>query len=170
MNVNEASGYWEVNIDDITLNDRPQSVCASCRVAVDTGTSQLAGPTDVIEKLQDLIDIHSDCSNFDTLPKLGFVVDSHPLNLEPRDYVDRASHGTSCSLSLMALDVPPPKGPLFVLGIPFLQRYYTVYDAAQSRVGFAVARHVGVAPASLATIAIHNKASELSSFRGVIHE
>merc|ERR1719171_3245149 len=65
------------------------------------------------------------------------------MNLEPKDYVDKDASGHSCDVSLMSLDVPPPKGPLFVFGIPFLQKYFTVYDEAAKKVGFAVARHSG---------------------------
>jgi len=137
--VSRSSGYWEVKIDDITLGDQEQNLCQDCRVAVDTGTSQLAGPTDITDKLTSLLDVKDDCSNFDSLPKLGFVIGGHILNLEPRDYVDKAF--SSCSLSLMALDVPPPKGPLFIFGIPFLQKFYTVYDQAEKKVGFALAKH-----------------------------
>lgn len=45
----------------------------------------------------------------------------------------------------MALDVPPPKGPLFIFGDPFLRRFVTIFDrsggGSGSRVGFAVAKH-----------------------------
>jgi len=41
----------------------------------------------------------------------------------------------------MPLDVPPPKGPLFVFGVPFLQKFYTVYDEGNRRIGFGVAKH-----------------------------
>jgi len=141
------TGYWQVAIEDITLDDKKQNVCENCKVAVDTGTSMLAGPTEVIAKLRELLAVQSNCGNFDHLPKLGFVVQGRILNMMPEDYVDRS--GNSCRLSLMTLNVPPPKGPLFIFGIPFLQRYYSVYDRAQQRVGFAVANHVDDVPPGL---------------------
>jgi len=150
VDVSSPSGYWEVQIDDITLNNKPQSLCEDCRVAVDTGTSQLAGPTDVIEELQKILNVNQDCANYRDLPELGFVIGKHVLNLSPRDYVEKK--GNACDVSLMALNVPPPKGPLFVFGIPFLQKYFTVYDHAHSRVGFAVAKHAGETPPSLVSL------------------
>eukprot|EP00448_Togula_jolla_P013727 CAMPEP_0170572328 /NCGR_PEP_ID=MMETSP0224-20130122/2157_1 /TAXON_ID=285029 /ORGANISM="Togula jolla, Strain CCCM 725" /LENGTH=423 /DNA_ID=CAMNT_0010894809 /DNA_START=47 /DNA_END=1318 /DNA_ORIENTATION=- len=133
------SGYWEVQMDDVTLDDHPQQLCIDCYAAVDTGTSELAGPSEVIAVLGDKLNVKEDCSNFHLLPKLGFIVAGHILNLQPRDYVDR--EGGRCSVALMPLDVPPPNGPLFVFGIPFLQRFYTVYDTDSRRIGFGVAKH-----------------------------
>merc|ERR1740129_1283504 len=49
----------------------------------------------------------------------------------------------------MNYNVPPPQDPIFVLGIPFLERYYTVYDEPNNRVGFAVAHHKGRMPEAL---------------------
>lgn len=142
--VTGTAGYWEVMIEDITLDNKKQGICKDCRVAVDTGTSQLAGPTDIIRQLSSALDVMTDCSNFDSLPKLGFIIGGRILSLLPREYV--SNEGSYCDVSLMDLDVPPPKGPLFVFGIPFLQKYYTVYDHANSKVGFAVARHKGQEP------------------------
>jgi len=139
--VSRPTGYWQVQIKDITLNDQKQNICADCQVAVDTGTSELAGPTDVINDLESKLAVKSDCSNFNSLPNLGFVVDNHILNLEPKDYIDQTPG--DCRVSLMKLDVPPPNGPLFVFGIPFLQKFYTVYDRNKEQVGFAVAKHAG---------------------------
>lgn len=140
--VSRSSGYWEVRIDDITLNNERQQLCQDCHVAVDTGTSQLAGPSSIIQELKGKLNVNSDCVNYDKLPNLGFVIGDNVLNLAPKDYVDK-SGSNYCDLSLMALDVPPPKGPLFVFGIPFLQKFFTVYDHANNKVGFAVAKHHG---------------------------
>lgn len=143
-------GYWEVGIEDITFDNKKQGLCQDCKVAVDTGTSQLAGPSELITEIRSKLQVNSDCSGFDTLPKLGFIVGGRVLNLMPSDYVDRST--TSCELSLMSLDVPPPNGPLFVFGIPFLQRFFTVYDHENARVGFAVAKHTKPGPLGLLSL------------------
>eukprot|EP00419_Tripos_fusus_P056203 CAMPEP_0172804930 /NCGR_PEP_ID=MMETSP1075-20121228/5494_1 /TAXON_ID=2916 /ORGANISM="Ceratium fusus, Strain PA161109" /LENGTH=238 /DNA_ID=CAMNT_0013643589 /DNA_START=9 /DNA_END=725 /DNA_ORIENTATION=- len=150
--VGGTSGYWEVKIEDITFNEKKQSICQDCRVAVDTGTSMLAGPTDTMANLRRLLDVKSNCSNYDQLPKLGFIIGGHILALNPRDYVGKQGQ-SYCTVSLMNLDIPPPRGPIFIFGIPFLQRYYSVYDEPNRRVGFAVARHKGQQPEVLVEVA-----------------
>merc|ERR1719420_807693 len=132
--------YWQVKIEDITFNNTPTGLCeGSCQVAVDTGTSMLAGPSDLVDKLNDKLAAKEDCSNFASLPQLGFQIGDRVLNLDPEDYMDKSDG--DCSFSLMALDVPPPKGPLFIFGDPFLRRFVTIYDRTGPRVGFAVANH-----------------------------
>jgi|Transcript_93375 saccharopepsin len=150
--VTKDSGYWQVQIEDITINNKKQSLCNDCQVAVDTGTSQLAGPTDVINDLSGRLNVKSDCSNYKSLPDLGFVIGENILNLKPQDYVDKGPDG--CQVSLMPLDVPPPNGPLFIFGDPFLRKYYTAYDSANKRVGFATARHMDMPADAAATLLV----------------
>ncbi|CAK0814886.1 unnamed protein product, partial [Prorocentrum cordatum] len=142
--VSRDTGYWEVRVTDITINNHPQDLCTDCYVAVDTGSSCLAGPGGLMQKLVTRLDVKDDCSNFHELPNLGFLIGGQILNLEPNDYVDKVPE--SCQVSLMTVDIPPPKGPLFIFGIPFLQKFYTVYDGVNKQVGFAVAKHVGDGP------------------------
>merc|ERR1719261_2458102 len=139
--VSRDTGYWQGQIEDITINNKKQSLCQDCQVAVDTGTSQLAGPTDVINDLSKRLNVKSDCSNYKDLPNLGFVMGDNILNMKPQDYVAKGSDG--CEVSLMPLDVPPPNGPLFIFGDPFLRKYYTSYDRENNKVGFATAQHMG---------------------------
>merc|ERR1719453_258302 len=147
-------GYWQVEMEDIAIGNKRQTLCGvkdsskagvpRCQVAVDTGTSLLAGPTDIINALIDRLAVADDCANYKKLPDLGFIVEGHILNLKPEDYVDKSQDG--CSVALMTLDIPPPKGPLFIFGDPFLRKFYTVYDREGLRVGFALAKHPGVDP------------------------
>jgi len=131
-------GYWQVEMEDVTIGKEMQNLCnGHCQVAVDTGTSLLAGPTDVVGALIQRLAVAEDCSNFFSLPDLGFKLGGQALILSPEDYVDRDGH--SCSVALMSMDVPPPRGPLFIFGDPFLRKYYTVYDRENLQVGFALA-------------------------------
>lgn len=139
--VNKMS-YWQIAIDDVTFDNVKQKICSGCQVAVDTGTSLLAGPSSVVESLGNKLNVKEDCSNFESLPMLGFAVGDRVLNMRPDDYIDKGADG--CSVSLMTLDVPPPKGPLFVFGDPFLRRFLTVYDRDGPQVGFAVAQQPGM--------------------------
>lgn len=133
-------GYWQVEMADIAIGNKAQHLCkGGCQVAVDSGTSLMAGPTETINKLIETLNVAPNCSNYNELPRLGFVVGGHILNLEPSEYVDKGEDG--CNVALMALDIPPPKGPLFIFGDPFLRKFYTVYDRDRLHVGFAVAKH-----------------------------
>jgi len=133
--------YWQVGVEDITFDGSKTGLCGAsgCQVAVDTGTSMLAGPTNLVDRLSNKLGARDDCSNFASLPNIGFKIGDKILNLSPDDYMDN-SNG-ECSFSLMSLDVPPPKGPLFIFGDPFLRRFATIYDRTGPRVGFAVAKH-----------------------------
>jgi hypothetical protein len=132
--------YWQVAVKDITFDNLDTKLCGAqgCQVAVDTGTSMLAGPPSLVSALQQKVGAKDDCSNYDALPKIGFRVGNKILNLAPEDYMDRDT--TGCSFSLMPLDVPPPRGPLFIFGDPFLRRFVTIYDKSGPHVGFAVAK------------------------------
>merc|ERR1719436_2100772 len=104
-------------------------------------------------KLSSKLNVDTNCDNFDKLPKLGFIIGGRILHVNPSDYVDKT--GSYCDVALMNLDVPPPKGPLFVFGIPFLQKYYTVYDHNTQKVDFAVAQHSGEVAEVLVEIEPH---------------
>lgn len=147
--------YWELKLKDILVGGVPQNVCGNhtCKIVVDTGTSLLTGPTLHIRKLIDLVDISKECrrNDFDNLPVLTYILSDsrqdYRFTIEPDYYVvksqslDTSGNPKYCKPGFMALDVPRPRGPLWILGDLFMQKYLTVFSRNPPRVGFAKARH-----------------------------
>jgi len=145
--------YWELKMKDLAINGRRQNVCphGPCKLVVDTGTSLLTGPREHISRLLHDLHVGSDCSDVSHLPTLTYIITDdkgdHEFSLEPDFYVlrsqNRGRNGRPryCKPGFMALDVPAPRGPLWILGDTFMRKWYTVFNRDDNSIGFAVARH-----------------------------
>jgi len=58
-----------------------------CTAILDTGSNIIAGPTDVIHSITNLVNVKSDCSNFDKLPNIEMKMGGMAVTVPPTGYV-----------------------------------------------------------------------------------
>jgi hypothetical protein len=120
------------------------SVGADAQAIVDSGTSLLTGPSDAVRTLAAIVGAKRnvvgeylvDCDA--THPDLTFRIGRRDFTLTSEEYVIRASED-SCLFAILAMDIPPPGGPLWILGDVFMRKWYTVFDYEHEQLGFALA-------------------------------
>jgi len=139
-------GYWQFDVASIAVGGA--SFAGVTKAIADTGTSLLAIPKDSFTALLAKMPagvvkplIHGeytvDCSKASELPTLDFTIGGTSFKLLGSEYVLKVE--TECLLGITGIDVPPPRGPLWILGDVFLRKYYTVFDYGKAQIGFALA-------------------------------
>jgi len=151
-------GYWLVHIKQVRIGNVVLDDCASgdCRAVLDTGTSLLGVPKQSARTMHKLLaravssegkdpseidcrQLPGDSIDFD----LGETTISLPVETYSRPAPIKMPNSTSlfCRSLLLPIDMKAPLGPkIFVWGEPVLRQYLTVFDLAEKRIGFSLAR------------------------------
>ncbi|XP_065357720.1 lysosomal aspartic protease-like [Calliphora vicina] len=130
-------GYWQFKVLSASINDH--SICDNCQAIADTGTSLIVCPQAAYKTLNSQIggtynskdgNYYVDCSTISTLPIVKFDIGGTIFNLKPSAYIIKLDHSCVSSFTTMGTD-------FWILGDVFIGRFYTVFDFAKNRIGFA---------------------------------
>ncbi|XP_037354330.1 pepsin B-like [Talpa occidentalis] len=137
--------YWQIGIEEFAIGYQATGWCnGGCQAIVDTGTFLLAVPQQYLNSFLQSTgaqqaengDYVVNCNSIESMPTITFVISGSQFPLPPSVYV--LNNNGYCRLGIEATYLPSPNGqPLWILGDVFLREYYSVYDMANNRVGFA---------------------------------
>lgn len=138
-----AATYWQIEMDKVTAGDGYSSDGPASAI-VDSGTSLMTGPKAEVSKLAMAVgatpnimgEYTIDCSKLNGMPDIVFTIDGNDYTIPGKSAIIQAQ-GT-CLFAFMGMDFPAG-GPQWILGDVFMRQYYTVFNYAEEKIGFAPA-------------------------------
>jgi saccharopepsin len=143
-----SEAFWEVALEAMKFGgsdifEVPQ------RAVFDSGNSFLVGPTQSVKALAEEVgairmkgwvpEMYTiDCDKRGFLPDLEVTLGGKAFTMRSEDYILEVP-GRPCLFAFLGLDVPPPDGPLWILGDVFMRRFYCVFDYGNRRMRIAMA-------------------------------
>jgi len=125
-----------------------------CSALLDSGTSLLAVPRSVINRVQDLVSkMNVGCEDLSSLPNLVFEMGGKMFSLPPDAYVaevtgkvpdhlqsfvrlrslaTNSTKGPQCHVLLMESYMDSKQGPVWIFGMPFFRKYYTTFAVGEN--------------------------------------
>jgi len=133
-------GYWALQLNSIAQGDK-KTDASKYMAVIDSGTSLIAGPKEIVDPLIEGLSVKQDCSNLADLPDMTFTIDKTDYVLAATDYVLQISQGgqTQCLLGVQSLAAPEGFNYL-ILGDVFMRKYPSYFNLNDNTVSFQVAK------------------------------
>ena len=132
--------YWALQLDSIAQGDKKIDA-SNYKAVIDSGTSLLVGPKEIVDHMIDGISVKSDCSNLNELPMLTFTIDGTDYPLAPSDYVLQITQlgQTQCLLGIQSMAFPEGFN-YFIVGDVFMRKYPSYFNLDDNTVSFLTAK------------------------------
>lgn len=136
--------YWQIELGGIQING--QNMTTAHKAIVDSGTSLFAGPPKEVKEIAKTLGARNfingefliDCDKQENGDNIDFTVGGKVYTFTPKEYI--IPNGPLCLFGFVAISIPPPAGPLYILGDPWMRKYYTIFDYGAKGIGFALAK------------------------------
>jgi len=154
--------HWGVKMFDFNVPGISSSnpCVPSCGAIIDSGTSLIAAPPAAMPVIKHLSGmVKKDCTNLHQMPTLKFRLGAVMVELPPKAYIMKIKKKVvvqkkniwnnifqpsdeiveHCVPAFMTISKNSAHGPVWILGMPFLRYYYTVFDRMNKKVHVAEA-------------------------------
>ena len=129
--------YWALQLDSLQQGTGAKIDASKYKAVIDSGTSLLVGPKDLVDPLIKGISVKADCSNLDTLPELSITIDSTVYTLAGSDYALKITQAgqTECLLGIQSMAFPAGFD-YFIFGDVFMRKYPSYFNLGDNTVSF----------------------------------
>ncbi|KAB0357739.1 hypothetical protein FD754_001895 [Muntiacus muntjak] len=136
--------YWQIIMDRVSMNGKVIACYGRCQAIVDTGSSLLLGPTDVVSSIQRHINPNPigdseqmmSCSDAMSPPPVTFTISGTDFPGTPKYYIQKISKSLCFSSFQGATENMFPL-ETWILSDIFLRAYFSVFDWSKNRIGLA---------------------------------
>lgn len=137
-----SQDYWLIKVDNIRM--KGLQFATNLNGIVDTGTSALVTSYAIALEVAAILGAVQtiDCGKVSSLPDFNVVIDQKQYAIPSSMYILKVTQfgQTQCIVGIMGLNFPASFGETIILGDVFIKYYYTHFDVAGKRVGFALAK------------------------------
>ncbi|XP_043308214.1 pregnancy-associated glycoprotein 2-like [Cervus canadensis] len=134
---------WQISINSTTMNGNVVACSHGCHATLNTGTSVIYGPTEMVTNIHKLMNARPEgseyvvsCDAVNTLPPVIFNINGIDYPLPPEAYIIKIQN--SCC-SIFQGGTEASSRDTWVLGDVFLRQYFSVFDRKNKRIGLAPA-------------------------------